>query len=92
MCGENSDSTDIRIRWERRAVKEAASLQMSDRGRVFAAVDDLRKNPLKGKIMSSEWKGFRRLRVGAFRVIYAFDGMELLVSVVRVGHRREVYR
>ena len=42
--------------------------------------------------MSSEWKGFRRLRVGVFRVIYAFDGMELLVSVVRVGHRREVYR
>lgn len=92
MCGENSDSTDIRIRWERRAVKEAASLQMPDRVRVFAAVEDLRNNPLKGKIMSSEWKGFRRLRVGVFRVIYAFDGMELLVSVVRVGHRREVYR
>ena len=44
MYGENSDSTDIRIRWERRAVKEAASLQMPDRVRVFAAVEDLRNN------------------------------------------------
>ena len=40
----------------------------------------------------SEWRGLRRLRVGPYRVIYGFDGKELLVSVVRVGHRREVYR
>jgi mRNA interferase RelE/StbE len=42
--------------------------------------------------MSADWKGFRRLRIGDYRVIYAFDGVELLISVVRVRHRREVYR
>lgn len=42
--------------------------------------------------MSAEWKGFRRLRVGRFRVIYAFEAREFLISVVRVGHRRGVYR
>ena len=92
MCAESSDSTEIRVRWERRAVKEAVALQMPDRERVVTAVEELRRNPLRGKVMSSGWKGFRRLSVGAFRVIYAFDGMELLVSVVLVGHRREVYR
>ena len=60
--------------------------------------------------MSAAWRGFRRLRIGRHRVIYAYEGRDLLVSprrqlllctgvivagqvsVVRVGHRREVYR
>jgi len=92
MCAASSASTEIRIRWERRAVKEAAALEKRARRRIFDAVDSLRDDPLKGQIMSAEWKGFRRLRVGEYRIIYAFDGRELLVSVLRVGHRREVYR
>lgn len=33
-----------------------------------------------------------RLRVGDYRVIYRIDGDELVIEVVEVGHRREVYR
>ena len=92
MSDESSGSTDVRIRWERRAVKEMAQLPKADRKRVVGAVEGLRDDPSKGSILSAEWKGFRRLRVGRYRVIYAFQGRELLISVVRVGHRREVYR
>ena len=92
MFAKSSDSTEIRIRWERRAVKEVAALQGGDRVRVVSAVEDLRIDPHKGSIMSADWKGFRRLRVGPYRIIYAYQGRELLISVVRVGHRREVYR
>jgi mRNA interferase RelE/StbE len=88
----NSASSELRIRWERRAVKEVQALPKEDQRRIVAAVDGLREDPLKGSILSAEWRGFRRLRVGDYRVVYAFDGRELLVSVVRVGHRREVYR
>ena len=92
MCAKNSNSTEIRIRWERRAVKEVAALQTSERERIVAAVEGLRNDPDKGSIMSAAWKGFRRLRVGPYRIIYAYQGRDLLVSVIRVGHRREVYR
>lgn len=92
MSDEDSGSIDIRIRWERRAVKEVAQLPKPDRERVVAAVEGLRDHPTKGSILSAEWKGFRRLRVGPYRVIYAYQGRELLISVVRVGHRRDVYR
>jgi ACR3 family arsenite transporter len=44
-----------------------------------------------GLSLVQNW-GVLRLRVGEVRVIYGFDGRELLVSVLRVGHRREVYR
>jgi mRNA interferase RelE/StbE len=92
MCAKSSGSTEIRIRWERRAVKEVAALQKDERERIVAAVEGLCDDPQKGSIMSAEWKGFRRLRVGPYRIIYAYQGRDLLISVVRVGHRREVYR
>ena len=91
MSDESSGSIDIRIRWERRAVKEVARLPKPDRKRIVAAVEGLRGDPTKGSILSAEWKGFRRLRVGPYRIIYAYQGRDLLISVVRVAHRREVY-
>ena len=51
-----------------------------------------REDPLQGAPLSGQWKGLRRLPVSTVRVIYGFDGTELLISVLRVGHRREVYR
>ncbi len=33
-----------------------------------------------------------RLRVGAYRVLYAVDDLRRIVEVVAVGHRRDVYR
>jgi len=80
------------IRWERRAVKELSALPRDVQQRIFTAVESLREGPLKGDLLAAEWQGLRRLRVGNYRVVYAFNGSELLVLVVRVGHRREVYR
>jgi mRNA interferase RelE/StbE len=88
----SSESSRLRIRWERRALKEAGGLPAEDRRRVVEAVESLLEEPLRGSPLHADWKGFRRLRVGDHRVIYAFDGVELLVSVVRVAHRREASR
>jgi mRNA interferase RelE/StbE len=33
-----------------------------------------------------------RLRVGDYRVVYRIDGRRVVVVIVRIGHRREVYR
>ena len=92
MSEESSSSTEIRIRWERRAVNEVAALPKRERKRIVDAVEGLRGDPLKGTVMRADWKGFRRLRVGAYRIICAHQGRDLMISVVRVGHRREVYR
>ena len=82
----------IVIRWERRAVKELHRLPVDDRRRIVRAVGALAEDPLRGAPLSGRWRGLRRLRVGAHRVIYGYDGAELSVAVLRVGHRREVYR
>lgn len=33
-----------------------------------------------------------RIRVGDYRVIYRIDGNRVVIVIVRIGHRREVYR
>lgn len=37
-------------------------------------------------------EGFLRIRVGAYRIIYTVDEARELVVVLKIGHRRDVYR
>jgi mRNA interferase RelE/StbE len=37
-------------------------------------------------------EGQFRIRVGDYRVVYAVEDAQLIVTVIRIGHRREVYR
>jgi mRNA interferase RelE/StbE len=55
-----------------------------------ATSDDPRRlgQPLKGSVMGDLW----RYRVGDYRVIAAIEDRQLTVLVVRIAHRREVYR
>ena len=82
----------MRIRWERRAVKELAGLPRREQRRVVEAVEGLLENPLGGEPLAAQWKRLRRLRGGRYRVLDGFDGTELLIAVVRVGHRKEACR
>jgi mRNA interferase RelE/StbE len=62
--------------------------------RVTAGIDKLAHNPRPpgAKALQGTEKGYLRLRVGDYRVVYRIENERLLVLVVRVGHRREVYR
>jgi mRNA interferase RelE/StbE len=42
--------------------------------------------PLKGKY------DYFRLRVGSYRVIFHKDARRIMITIVRIGHRREVYK
>ena len=58
----------------------------------MAAIDRLAHEPSAGGALKGEFGGLRRLRVGRYRIIYEAFHEELTILVVRVGHRREVYR
>jgi mRNA interferase RelE/StbE len=82
-----------RVEIARRAVKVLAALSRKEQQRVRAAIDLLASNPRPpGCVaLAGETRAYR-VRVGDYRIIYeVFDEM-LVVHVVRVGHRREVYR
>lgn len=82
-----------RVTFDNRAYKELEALGKSDAERVLKALRRLAIDPLKAanvKALRGE-EGYR-LRVGDYRVLYKLNAGELLVFVVKVGHRREVYR
>ena len=60
--------------------------------RVANALDDLERDPFQGKLLKGELKGRYSYRVGDYRIIYSIRQHELLVLVIDIGHRRDVYR
>lgn len=76
----------------RPAQKELASIPHHDYAKIKEAILALSDDPRPrhaAKLMSrSGW----RMRVGDFRVIYEIDDPANTVTVMHVGHRRDVYR
>ena len=80
------------VQIKRSAAKELAHIAKSDRSRLVQAIDTLAENPFKGSALKGELRGLRRIRVGEYRVVYEILDDVLVVLVVRIAHRREVYR
>lgn len=62
--------------------------------RVQAAIDLLADNPRppSAKIMAGQPPGTFRVRTGDYRIVYEVHDDLLVVLVIRIGHRREVYK
>lgn len=67
-------------------------MPLETRRRLVEAIDRLADEPLAGAALKGEFSGLRRLRVGDYRIIYEALRGELTILVVRVAHRRGVYR
>ncbi len=81
------------VRLARRAVRSLALLQRQEQLRIRAAIDLLAENPRPpGCVALQGEPSVFRVRVGDFRILYEVVDRLLLVQVVRIGHRREVYR
>lgn len=77
----------------RDALRALAKLDKPVRRRVQAAIEALGEQPRPhGAVALHELPGAYRIRVGDYRVIYTIDDGRLIVLVVDLGHRREIYR
>lgn len=73
-------------------LKEIERLPKPERLRIIAAIDQLAENPHVGKLLKGDFSGLRRIRVGDYRAIYEINENVVLVLVLRVAHRKQVYR
>ncbi len=74
------------------ALKELQKINKQARTRVIAAIEQLAENPHIGKLLKGEFSGLRRIRSGNYRVIYEINEGEVLILVLRIAHRKQVYR
>ena len=56
------------------------------------AIESLAENPYRGKPLSYDLAGLFSLRTSDYRIIYRIKGGELVIIVISIGHRREVYK
>ena len=82
-----------RVEVRRSAAKEIESIgQTRERAQVYARIEALADDPRPpGATKLSGREGYR-IRQGDFRILYTVNDREVVVEVVRVGHRRDVYR
>jgi len=52
----------------------------------------LAPNPFLGKALKADLKGRYSYRVGDYRIIYSIVKRELIIQIIKVSHRKEVYR
>ncbi len=75
------------------AQKALARLDRDIRRRISSRIDLLARDPRPpGTEKLAGAEDLYRIRIGEYRVIYQIRDKELIVLVVRVGHRKDVYR
>lgn len=82
-----------RVEWKRSAAKELKKLPPSVILRILDSVRGLAEDPYPHgarKLAGSDQS--YRIRIGDYRVVYTVEDDFLLVQIIRVGHRRDVYR
>ena len=82
-----------KIEWKRSALKELEKLPSPMISKVVSAVDNLSSNPYPEgvrKLVGSA--NSYRIRIGDYRVLYNIIKNILIVEIIRVGHRKDIYR
>ena len=85
----------FRIEFLEEAKEEFAKLDRTIQKLIKEKLEVLSKNPsnLKNNIkpLKGEYSKLFRLRVANYRIIYLQEKNKLLITIVRIGHRKEIY-
>jgi len=77
----------------RTAEKRLRQLPREDQERVVRVIVALAEEPFpRGSRKLSGYEDVHRIRVGHYRVIYSVSGRKLIIIILKIGHRRDVFR
>lgn len=75
------------------AERQLRRLQKADQRRVVQTIRQLATDPRpRGTRKLSGYDDVYRVRSGRFRIIYSIEDRRLLIIVLKIGHRKDVYR
>ena len=81
-----------RIGIKRSAVKELEAIPAKDRRRIAARIQALAGNPRPAGCEKLSGRDKYRIRQGSYRILYTIEDDVLVVTVIKSGDRRDVYR
>jgi len=81
-----------KIEFVKSAEKALLSLPNDHMARIYQAIEKLIQNPFPhGYKKLQGYKNRYRIRVGIYRVLYIIENNELVIVVIKIGHRKDVY-
>lgn len=83
---------EFKILFKKSVWKDFKSIPDNDLGKILERIESLAKDPRQPGCRKLSKQERYRLRYGRYRIIYSIEDKELIVWVVKVGHRKHVYR
>ena len=78
--------------FDKRAYKELSQLENEAQQLIWSKIAELRNGNLENdKALKGNHKGKFRKRAGDYRIVYLKEGTILLITIIRIAHRKEVY-
>ena len=81
-----------KITVKRSAAKELEGIPKKDLRKVVKRIKSLAQEPRPHQVQKLSHKQQYRIRQGDYRIIYSIDDEALIIDIVKIGHRRDIYR
>jgi mRNA interferase RelE/StbE len=81
-----------KIIYAREAKIAIDKLTLKKKRQIKEAIERIAQNPKIGKRLTHELTGLLSYRSGTHRIIYRIDHKEVLVLILTVGHRKDIYK
>ncbi len=89
------NSGKFRIEVDPKAARDLKKLRRSNLAltkRIIKLIGSIPVNPSSGKPLKGHKQGCYSLRSGDYRIIYEVYPSQKLIHIIRVGHRKDIYR
>lgn len=80
-----------RIDFDKKVLKFFKRLDKFEQERIGKKLDVLKENPRLGNPLMGNLSGLWKLRIGKYRVIYKIVENKLLIFILDIGHRKNIY-
>ena len=79
------------LSFSKQSIKELEKISEPYYSNIKQAIIDLTQNPRPHGYIKLKGRNGYRIRVGTYRVIYEIFDTELIIDIITIGHRKDVY-
>jgi len=80
------------VKYTKEAKRNIEKLDQTIKQVIKKAIESLSSNPYRGKPLAYELSGLYSFRTSDYRIIYRTREEEILIIIITVGHRKEIYK
>ena len=81
-----------KITVKKSAAKELGDIPKKDLQKIVKRIQSLAQNPRPVGSQKLSAQSRFRVRQGDYRIVYSIDDKDSIIDIVKIGHRREIYR